>query len=64
MCDNNKIIDGIGYTGGIILSLCLIPQIFKIYKTKKVDNISLLWQFMYISGIILHLVYAFHPPSP
>ena len=60
MCDNDKIVDGIGYCGGIILSICLIPQILKIYKTKKVDNISLLWQLMYISGILLHLVYAFY----
>ena len=31
----------------------LSPQIYKIIKTKEVENISYLWQFMYIIGIIL-----------
>ena len=33
MCDRNYTTDSIGYAGGIILSICLIPQILKIYKT-------------------------------
>ena len=58
MCDKNNITDIIGYSGGIVLSICLLPQIYKIYKTKDVDNISYLWQIMYIIGISLHLYYA------
>lgn len=60
MCDSNKneIIDLVGYTGGFMLSVCLIPQIYKIIKTKEVKNISYLWQFMYIIGSILHLYYG------
>lgn len=62
MCDNNKneIIDYLGYAGGFILSLCLIPQIIKIIQTKEVENISYLWQLMYITGISLHLYYAIY----
>ena len=44
MCDNNNTANYIGYSGGIVLSICLIPQIFKVYKTKQVDNISYIWQ--------------------
>ena len=58
MCDRNIITDSIGYSGGIILSICLVPQIYKIYKTKEVENISYYWQFLYITGISLHLYYA------
>jgi len=58
MCDKNIITDYIGYAGGGILSICLLPQIYKIYKTKQVDNISYLWQFLYILGISLHLYYG------
>ena len=37
MCDkNNNTNDIIGYTGGIVLSICLLPQIIQIYKTKHV----------------------------
>jgi MtN3 and saliva related transmembrane protein len=58
MFDNNNIANYIGYSGGIVLSICLIPQIFKVYKTKQVDNISYLWQILYIIGISLHLYYG------
>ena len=58
MCDKNDITESIGYAGGVILSICLIPQIYTIYKTKKVDNISYLWQFLYILGISFHLYYG------
>ena len=62
MCDQEKnaITDTLGYAGGIILSLCLIPQIYKIINTKEVENISYLWQFMYLTGIGLHLYYAIY----
>ena len=59
MCDTkNNIVDVVGYSGGIILSICLVPQIYKIIKTKEVENISYMWQLLYITGIILHLYYA------
>ena len=58
MCDRNSTVDGIGYSAGIILSVCLIPQIYKIYKTKQVENISYSWQILYILGISLHLYYG------
>tara|TARA_B100000123_G_C25687962_1_gene409459 strand:- start:564 stop:854 length:291 start_codon:yes stop_codon:yes gene_type:complete len=62
MCDtkDNYTVDIIGYAGGIILSICLAPQIYKIIKTKEVENISYLWQFMYILGIIAHLYYGIY----
>ena len=61
MCENrNNITDIIGYSGGIILSVCLIPQIIKIYQTKHVENLSYTWQLMYIIGISLHLYYAIY----
>ena len=60
MCDDNLITDTVGYAGGIILGICLIPQIIKIYQTKKVDNISYIWQFLYILGISLHLYYGIY----
>ena len=60
MCDKSDLADSIGYAGGVILSICLIPQIIKIYKTKQVENISYYWQFLYLLGISLHLYYGIH----
>ena len=60
MCDRNNTVDAIGYSAGIILSVCLVPQIYKIYKTKQVENISYSWQILYITGISLHLYYGIY----
>jgi uncharacterized protein with PQ loop repeat len=60
MCSENDTVNNIGYSGGIVLSICLIPQIYSIIKTKHVENISYLWQFLYILGISLHLYYAIY----
>ena len=59
MCDkNDNTTDIIGYTSGIVLSVCLLPQIYKIYKTKHVKDISYLWQILHIIGVSLHLYYG------
>ena len=61
MCEtNNYIVNIMGYSGGIILSVCLFPQILKIIKTKEVENISYIWQFMYIIGLGLNFIYSFY----
>jgi len=59
-CNSSNVVDSVGYSGGIVLSICLVPQIYQIYKTKQVENISYLWQFMYIIGISLHLYYGIY----
>ena len=58
--DKKEFVDAIGYSGGIILSVCLGPQIYKILKTREVESISILWQILYITGIILHLYYSIY----
>ena len=44
--------DIIGYIGGSILSICLIPQIVKIIKTKSAKDISYVWQVTCLVGLI------------
>ena len=56
----DKITDIIGYTGGGILAVCLIPQIYQILKTKHVENISYIWQIMYLVGVASHLYYSIY----
>lgn len=50
----------IGYTGGGLLSLCLIPQILKIIKTKSGNDLSYSWQFLSIIGLVLFLIYGIY----
>lgn len=46
--------------GGFVISLSLIPQIYHTHKSKKVDDISYMWQGCYITGISLSLAYEFY----
>jgi len=59
MCDDkNSTVDTLGYSGGFVLSICLLPQIYKTIKTKEVEHLSYLWQILYIIGLSLHLYYS------
>lgn len=53
-------VDIIGFIGGLTLSTCLIPQIYKTYKTKNADSISLTWQSLYIIGLTCSNIYVYH----
>lgn len=51
-------IDIIGYVGGSILGIQLIPQIVKVYKTKSGEDISLFFLFLNILGLGLMTTYG------
>lgn len=51
-------IDLIGYLAGILVLSSLIPQVIKSWKTKSTTDLSTTRYLIYISGIILWLVYA------
>ncbi|KAL7754282.1 hypothetical protein RI367_000263 [Sorochytrium milnesiophthora] len=51
------ITESIGAAGGIVLALCLIPQIWKVWRTKSAQDISYWWQAMYTVGLIITLAY-------
>ena len=40
------------------MNIQLYMYVYTVYKTKQVDNISYIWQFLYILGISLHLYYG------
>jgi MtN3 and saliva related transmembrane protein len=49
--------DFFGYTGGIFLSICTIPQIYLMYSTKSAKDVSLSYAILYFIGLSLTLVY-------
>ena len=51
-------IELVGYAGGILSSSMLFPQVYKTYKIKKVDDISLCFLYMSIISCILWDSYA------
>jgi MtN3 and saliva related transmembrane protein len=48
----------LGMIGGIAISMSLVPQIWKVYKTKSAIDISYVYQGIYIFGLSLVNVYA------
>ena len=50
----------LGYVGGILMGICLIPQIIKTCREKSAKELSYVWQFISIFGLVLILVYGIH----
>ena len=49
--------DALGFIGGGMLALSLVPQIIKLLLTRSAHDISLLWSILYLLGSTLSLVY-------
>lgn len=47
-----------GYLAGGILAVALVPQVYKSYKTKSTEDISLAWSIILVIGLLLYLVYG------
>ena len=54
------IVNFIGLFGGILLGICLFPQVYKTIKTKSTKDISLEWQILYSIGLSLIYIYALY----
>lgn len=48
----------IGYVGGILLNVTFMPQIYKIYKTKHTEDISLIFAILQVITCIFCLTYS------
>ena len=50
----------IGIVGGVLLNIGCIPQIIKLFKTKKAKDLSLSSYLIYFCGIALLTIYSVH----
>ncbi|KDN56178.1 SemiSWEET family sugar transporter [Flavobacterium seoulense] len=53
-----EFIDVLGFFAGICVTISVIPQIWKVWKTKKVKDISLLTFSILTFGVALWVVYG------
>ena len=60
----DDIYDVCGYSAGVLFASGFIPQIYKSYKTKNMDDISYCWQFIFLTGVILGIIYSVHKDLP
>ncbi|RLN94023.1 hypothetical protein BBJ28_00021423 [Nothophytophthora sp. Chile5] len=49
----------IGMLGSFVIASALVPQMYKVYKTKSAKDISMAFQCLYILGVAMILVYGF-----
>jgi len=49
-----------GYLAGILFATALIPQLYRSCKTKVLDDISFVWQFIFIIASAMGLIYSIH----
>ncbi|CAF1282878.1 unnamed protein product [Didymodactylos carnosus] len=50
-------IDLLGYLGGALLAICLLPQLYRTYKTRSAGDFSYIWNVLYMAGMIITIVY-------
>lgn len=48
----------LGFISGILTTIAFIPQVLKVWVTRKTDDISLLMFIIFITGIIGWLIYG------
>lgn len=49
----------IGFIAGFLVSIALLPQVIKTFKSKSSKDISLCWTIILMSGLFLWILYAF-----
>lgn len=51
--------DLIAYTGGFLLSMQIVPQIWKMYRTKSANDLSYVFMLSNLVGVCLMFVYGY-----
>ncbi len=50
----------IGILAAILTTFGFVPQIIKIYRTKSIDNVSILTLFQFSIGVTLWMIYGIY----
>ncbi len=48
-----------GYTAGVLTTIAYIPQVYKVWKTKKADDVSFWMYLVMFQGVLMWLIYGF-----
>jgi len=57
--ENFDWIQGLGLLGAFMSSITFIPQVYKVWETKSVNDLSLVMIFIVFASTLVWLVYAF-----
>ncbi len=56
----NEFFEGVGWIGNIVLSIGVIPQVWKTWRTHDVSSLSWSFLIMWCSGVIMTFMYIAH----
>ena len=51
--------NGLGFAGGLLLGVCLVPEVWHVWRTKSASDLSWLWLIIYGCGLALSVAYLF-----
>jgi MtN3 and saliva related transmembrane protein len=54
-----KIEQWVGLLASICTTVALVPQLIKILQARKAENVSMLWIFILLAGLIGWILYGF-----
>lgn len=56
---HNILTEWTGYLAAVLTTVSFVPQVVKIYKTRETAGISLVMYLVFVSGIVMWLLYGF-----
>ena len=51
-------IDGVGFLGSVLSSITFIPQVYKVWHTKKANDLSLAMLLIVLTSTVVWLIYG------
>jgi uncharacterized protein with PQ loop repeat len=55
---NQVAINVLGAVGGSILAMCQLPQLLKMFRTKKSSDLSYIYMILYSFGLLFICIYV------
>ena len=62
--ENLDYIEIIGLCAAVLTTAAFLPQVYKTWKTKDVSSLSMPMLSMFLTGVVLWLIYGFLLESP
>ena len=62
--ENLNYIEIIGLCAAVLTTAAFLPQVYKTWKTKDVSSLSMPMLSMFLTGVVLWLIYGFLLESP
>ena len=56
---NSTAVDTLGFVGTAILGVTMLPQVFKTFKEKKANDLSLIYLLLQLSANFLFITYGY-----